>query len=102
MARLWPRSVVWAATGSLCWGVKRRELLGEQHPDTLVAMNNLAQTLEAQGDLARARQLQEQVVAASRELLGEQHPSTLTAMNNLAQVGQELEGGLSFGQLLRR
>ena len=41
----------------------RRRLLGEEHPDTLTAMNNLAQTLYVQGDLARARTLQEQVLA---------------------------------------
>lgn len=29
-----------------------RQLLGEQHPDTLRAMHNLALTLKAQGDLA--------------------------------------------------
>jgi DnaJ-domain-containing protein 1 len=64
----------------------RRQLLGEEHPNTLTAMNNLAQTLSAQGDLAGARQMQEQVPAASRQLLGEEHPDTLTAMNNLASV----------------
>ncbi|MEX2260329.1 MAG: toll/interleukin-1 receptor domain-containing protein, partial [Bryobacteraceae bacterium] len=42
----------------------RRRLLGEEHPDTLWAMNNLAQTRQAQGDLAGARKLQEQVLEA--------------------------------------
>jgi hypothetical protein len=36
-------------------------------------MNNLAQTLNAQGDLGGAQQLQEQVLAALRRLLGEEH-----------------------------
>ena len=48
------------------------------------ARNNLAETLRAQGDLAGARQHQEQVLAARRRLLGEEHPDTLTARNNLA------------------
>jgi hypothetical protein len=47
-------------------------------------MHNLAQTVKAQGDLARARQLQEQVLEASRRSLGVEHPNTLTAMGNLA------------------
>ncbi len=63
-----------------------RRLLGEEHPDTLTAMNNLAQTLNAQGDLAGARKLEEQALAASRRLPGEEHPDTLRAMNNLAQM----------------
>jgi hypothetical protein len=66
----------------------RRGLLGEEHPDTLMAMNNLALTLQVQGDPAGARKLMEQVLEASRRLLGEEHPDTLRAMNNLAQMLQ--------------
>ena len=39
-----------------------RSELGAEHPDTLGSMNNLAATLQAQGDLAGARGLQEQVL----------------------------------------
>jgi tetratricopeptide (TPR) repeat protein len=51
---------------------------------TLTAMNNLALTLRAQGDLAGARALQERALAVRRRVLGDEHPDTLTAMNNLA------------------
>jgi hypothetical protein len=61
-----------------------RHLLGEEHPDTLSAMTNLARALCSQGDWAGARKLQEQVLEASRRVRGEEHPHTLTAMNNLA------------------
>ena len=47
-------------------------------------MNTLASTLQAQGDLAGARALQEQVLTVRRRVLGEEHPSTLISMNNLA------------------
>ena len=47
-------------------------------------MNNLAETLRDQGDLAGARGLQEQVLDLSRRVLGPEHPDTLTSMNNLA------------------
>ncbi len=63
-------------------------LLGKEHPNTLTSMNNLAQTLYAQGDLAGARKLQEQVLEAMTRLLGKEHPNTLTSMLNLAQMLQ--------------
>jgi hypothetical protein len=59
-------------------------LLGQAHPHTLRAMNNLAQILSAQGELAAARRLQERVLEASVRLLGQAHPDTLTAMLSLA------------------
>ena len=59
-------------------------VLGSEHPDTLMAMNNLAATLYAQEDLAGARKLQEQLLDAQARVLGSEHPDTLTTMNNLA------------------
>jgi tetratricopeptide (TPR) repeat protein len=58
--------------------------LGEEHPDTLIAMDNLAETLRLQGDLAGARRLHEKVAEAMPRILGEEHPETLGSMNNLA------------------
>jgi tetratricopeptide (TPR) repeat protein len=58
--------------------------LGEEHPDTLIAMDNLAEALRVQGDHAGARSLQEIVVEAMARVLGEEHPETLGSMNNLA------------------
>ena len=60
------------------------ELLGERHPDTLTAKNNLAFSLRALGDTNTAADLQRQVLADLVELFGERHPDTLTAKNNLA------------------
>jgi Tetratricopeptide repeat len=51
--------------------------LGEDHPDTLGSMNNLAETLRSQGDLTGARELQEQVLSICRRVSGEEHPDTL-------------------------
>jgi Flp pilus assembly protein TadD len=64
-------------------------------------MNNLAQTLYAQGDLAGARKLQEQVLEAMARLLGKEHPNTLTSMLNLAQMLQT-EGDLAGAERLYR
>jgi tetratricopeptide (TPR) repeat protein len=63
-----------------------RTRLGEEHQDTLISINNLAQTLFRQGDYGGARQRQEQVIEVSRRVLGEEHPLTLTSINSLAQT----------------
>jgi len=67
------------------WGTRHR-ILGSEHPDTLRSMGNLALTLQAQGDLAGARKLEEQVLEIRRRILGDEHPDTLTSMNNLAMT----------------
>ena len=69
----------------------RVELLGEHHPDTLTAKNNLASSLRALGDANTAADLQRQVLADRVELLGEHHPDTLTAKANLASSLRALE-----------
>ena len=67
----------------------QRRILGEDHPDTLISMNNLALTLRSQGDLGAARELHEQVLAGRRRVLGEDHPATLASMANLAATLHE-------------
>ena len=47
---------------------ERRRSLGDAHPDTLTAMLDLAELLWAEGQLSRARQLEEAVVAGRRAL----------------------------------
>jgi hypothetical protein len=56
---------------------------GDEHPDTLTAMNNLAMTLRAFGELRSARLLLKRVLEARRRVLGDEHPDTLTALNQL-------------------
>ncbi|KAL8759342.1 MAG: hypothetical protein Q9184_003647 [Pyrenodesmia sp. 2 TL-2023] len=64
----------------------RKRVLGEQHPDTLTSMANLASTYSNQGRWKEAEKLQVQVMDTRKRVLGEEHPSTLTTMNNLAGV----------------
>ena len=64
----------------------RRRTLGEEHPDTLTSMHNLAATLYEQGDLAGARQLHKLVLEGRRRILGEEHTDTLSSMNYLARM----------------
>ncbi|HEX9202076.1 MAG TPA: tetratricopeptide repeat protein, partial [Acidobacteriaceae bacterium] len=59
-------------------------VLGEEHPSSLTAMNNLAVTLKALGDSVTARKLQEQVLGTRLRVLGKEHSNSLWAMSNLA------------------
>ena len=67
-------------------------MLGKEHPDTALSLNNLAVLLEAQGDYAAARPLYERALAIRKRVLGEGHPDTATSLNNLA--GCSGAGGL--------
>ena len=60
--------------------------LGESHPDTLRAMNNLAATYKRQGKYKDAEVLLKQCLDKRKVVLGESHPSTLDTMITLARV----------------
>jgi len=62
----------------------RRRLKGDEHPDTLAVMHNLAMLYRAQGRYEEAEPVNVAVFEARRDLLGEEHPHTLAAMNELA------------------
>ncbi|MCV6589670.1 MAG: toll/interleukin-1 receptor domain-containing protein [Marinobacterium sp.] len=64
----------------------RTEVVGEDHPDTLTSINNLAVTLKAMGDHSGAKARHEEELACCRKVLGEDHLDTLTSRNNLAQT----------------
>ena len=64
----------------------RIRTLGEDDPDTLVAMLNLSVSLQAQGDRAEARKLKERVFESYRRIYGDNDEGTLLAMNNLVSV----------------
>jgi len=68
----------------------RQRLMGEDHPQTLASMNNLAETRRALGDLQGARELHQQNLVNLQRVLGEDHPETLASMNNLAEVRRNL------------
>ncbi|KAF8179801.1 hypothetical protein K438DRAFT_1938399 [Mycena galopus ATCC 62051] len=65
---------------------KTREILGDDHPDTLTAMNNLADTYHCLGRFEDAEQLQVVVLEKRRKILSEEHPDTLRAINNLGST----------------
>jgi tetratricopeptide (TPR) repeat protein len=75
------------------WAIVRDEL-GDEHPDTLACMSNLATTLYAIGNWDSALDLQKSALAIRRRVFGEEHPETLTAKNNLA-VTYMVQGDLA-------
>ncbi|OSS44355.1 hypothetical protein B5807_10962 [Epicoccum nigrum] len=60
--------------------------LGEEHPDTLTSMADLASTYWKQGRWKEAEELEVQVMQTRKTALGEEHPDTLTSMANLAST----------------
>ena len=58
--------------------------LGEKHPTTLKALNDLAIFYSYFGDYNKALEMNNAVYKARKEILGENHPDTLSSLNNLA------------------
>ncbi|KAL8874887.1 MAG: hypothetical protein Q9198_006681 [Flavoplaca austrocitrina] len=65
---------------------RRKAVLGEQDPDTLTSMINLALTYRRQGRWKEAEELGVQVMETGKRVLGKEHPFSLTSMANLASV----------------
>jgi len=61
----------------------RNRILGAEHPETIHAMGNLAETYYALDKHTEAEKLQIQVLAARNRIFGEEHPHTLEAITNL-------------------
>lgn len=72
------------------WEIRRR-ILGDEHPDTLTSMNNLAVTLSDQGDLTGAREKQEEVLEITSRILGDEHPDTSVSAWNLFSTLFEMD-----------
>ncbi|KAF2834152.1 kinesin light chain 3 [Patellaria atrata CBS 101060] len=64
----------------------RKRVLGDEHPDTLTSMANLASTYRNQGRWKEAEELEVQVMETSKRVLGDEHPNTLIGMGNLAST----------------
>ena len=64
----------------------RRRVLGEEHPDTLTSIANLATTYRNQRRWTEAEKMEVQVMETTKRVLGEEHPDTLTSIANLAST----------------
>ena len=66
-----------------------KRVLGEEHPDTLTSMGNLALTYWNQGRWKEAEVLEVSVMEMRKRVLGEEHPSTVTSIANSAFMHRE-------------
>ncbi|KAJ7858476.1 hypothetical protein B0H14DRAFT_3634103 [Mycena olivaceomarginata] len=80
---------------------KHQKVFGEDHPETLWIMGELALIFQQQGQLEHAEELLVAVLEKRRKLLGDDHPQTRWTMDQLAnlyqsigkfQAAEELEG----------
>lgn len=65
------------------WELRRQEL-GEEHRDTVIAMNDLAVLYQTRGRYDEAEALHSRSLELSRRVFGEEHAQTLISMNALA------------------
>ncbi len=72
-----------------CYELCQRDF-GEQHPDTLNTLNNLAVLYQNIGDYTQAEPLYQQTLKISQDVLGNQHPDTAASLNNLALLYQAM------------
>jgi hypothetical protein len=71
---------------------RQRQVLGEDHPHTLLSTHNLAADLRALGEARAARDLAQDVLDRLRRILilGEDHPGTLDFAGYLAMILRDL------------
>jgi len=66
-----------------------KRVLGEEHPDTLTGMNNLAFTLKAQGRNTEAISLIKTCFKLRKQILGLEHPDTEDSLKALNEWEDE-------------
>ena len=59
----------------------RKRVLGDEHPSTLISMNNLAYTLHALDRNRKALVIMRRCVDLSSRLLGKEHPHTKVSVD---------------------
>jgi len=65
------------------------QLLGAEHPDIVLALNNLAELYQRQGKYEPAEPLYQRALLICEQLLGSEHPYTAEALHGLAELYQQ-------------
>ncbi|KDE75751.1 TPR repeat protein [Aspergillus oryzae 100-8] len=68
----------------------RKQVLGPEHPDTLINIAGLASIYWNQGQWREAEELEIQVLELRKQVLGPEHPDTLISMHNMAYTWKSL------------
>jgi len=68
----------------------QRRVVGPEHPDTLLFLNNLGVVLDDSGRWADSEKIERELLDTERRILGPEHPDTLRTMDNLANSLSEL------------
>jgi hypothetical protein len=79
---------------------RRRRVLGENHPATLLAASNLAVSLHAVGEHDAARALDQETLARRRSILGDGHTDTIVSAGALCSSAPP--GTVARRRLFRR
>jgi tetratricopeptide (TPR) repeat protein len=69
---------------------QQKQVLGDDHPNTHLAMGNLALTYRHLGKFHKAQELEIVVLEKQKQVLGDDHPQTLHSMVNLASTYHKL------------
>ena len=77
----------------------RERVLGPDHPDTALSLNNLGELLWAQGHLGPARSLFERALDIRERVFGSDHPHTAECLNDLALLLKD-QGALGGARTL--
>jgi eukaryotic-like serine/threonine-protein kinase len=64
----------------------RQEELGDDHPDTLTAINNMGILLHSMGKFEEARPFYRRALDGGRRVHGDDHPDTLTTIGNTGNL----------------
>ncbi len=79
----------------------QRKLLGKEHPDVAMTLNNLAFVVHDKGDLKTAIELSRASLDTYTLALGADHPSVARGKNNLAMWMMEANDFTAAEELLR-
>ncbi|KAI5794172.1 hypothetical protein FPQ18DRAFT_330294 [Pyronema domesticum] len=80
----------------------RRRTVGEEHPNNVTSIQNLAITYtEPGGSMKKVQELEEKALEVRRRTLGEDHPDTVITMQNLAETYKDLGGRLNEVQQIQ-
>jgi len=69
----------------------RKRLLGDNHPDVALSLNNLARLYDSQGRYTEAEPLLLEAIKIATQVLGDNHPDSQTIMENYKTMLSQLQ-----------